>query len=199
MQEGKQSLSREQLLSLLDKVGMDLQAQDIIGEIAIYGGTALTLMYDFRQTTFDVDFTAMDPVNNGQYCVSCAAKRVAKNEGMDENWMNDAVETFVSDNPSFDFFGEFPKENPGIRIFTATPEYIFSMKMLSMRSTMVSSDIDDIWNLIDACQIQSMDEAKDRLAKFYPNKKLPVRNELMLKDVFEAKFQGKSFDRTLWW
>lgn len=199
MQEGKQSLSREQVLNLLNKVGEDLSEQGIIGEIAIYGGSALTLMYDFRQATFDVDFTAIDPVNNGQYCVSCAAKRVAQNEGIDEDWMNDCVEAYISDNPDFTLFGEFPKEKPGLRVFTATPEYMLTMKMLAMRSSLVSNDIEDVWNLIDICQINSFEEAKEKWGKFYPGKQLPRKNELLVMDVFDAKAQGQVFNRSLGW
>lgn len=200
MAEEKSTLSRDQIIRLLEKVGENLAGQSVMGEIAIYGGSALTLMYDFRESTHDVDFTAMDPVNNGQYAVMNAAKQVSLDEDINEDWMSDAVEVFVSDNPDFRFFGEFPKDNPGIRIFIASPEYIFAMKILSsMRSTMVSSDIEDIWNLIDECEINSLDEAKQRLEKFFPNKQLPRKHELILMDIYEAKEHGKAFDRSIGW
>jgi len=41
--------------------------------------------------------------------------------------------------------------------------------------------------------------AFDMLAKFYPGQELPVRNRLILEDVFEAKRQSKPYSPMMGW
>jgi len=64
------------------------------------------------------------------------------------------------------FYGDFPPENPGLRVFVASPEYIFAMKVLAMRSSLTSSDIEDIWNLWDELGIESCDQAVEKCLEF---------------------------------
>lgn len=199
MSDKTADLGRDKLIYLLNKLGEELAEQGTMGEIVVYGGSALMLMYDFRASTHDVDFTALDSLNNGQYRVLKAATKISAQEGINSAWMNDAIEVFVSDTPDMLLFGEFPKDKPGLRVFTATPEYIFTMKMLAMRPSTSSSDMEDIWNLIDICHINSVSEAKERLEDFYPNKILPKKNELLLMDIYNAKEQGGVFEKAIGW
>jgi len=120
---------------------------------------------------------------------------VAANLGLPSGLLRDDVSIFVSDVAKYRLFGDYG----ALRVFQATPEYILAMKVMSMRSSFETQDIHDIWELIDACGIKSKDELIELFASFYPNQKLPVRNQLILEDIFEAKQNGKSYSPYLGW
>ena len=183
--------------SLLDEIGREFAAQGKVAEIALYGGAALMLMFDTRPLTRDIDFVAMQ---GGGDEIAAVADSVGERHGLESGWFNDAVRMFSSPHAEHRFFGDFPdgSEN-GLRVFVASPEYILSMKLLAMRSSLESSDVFDIWNLIDICGLETPDQAQKWLAKFFPDDALPERNACILADLFEAKSQGKAYDPMIGW
>lgn len=191
-------MSPELLRSLFDDVGRCMAEQGRIAEIALFGGSALMMMFDFRESTFDADYMLISGYENE---VRQAAEAVTKGRELPHDWLNDAVSVYASDHPSVKLLGDFPRDGePGLRVFHAAPEYIFAMKVLSsMRSSLESHDIEDIWNLIDAIPVATVEDAIDLVKEFYPKKKLPRRNELILQDIFEAKANNEEFSRELGW
>lgn len=190
------ALDREQIIDLMSRVGEQLAAEGYIGEIAIYGGSALALLFDFRDSTIDIDYV---PIQEDYGRIARAAKDVANELNLDQGWLNSAVEIFKSDYPDYQFFGEFPAENPGLRVFVASPQYILAMKMLSMRSSLETNDISDVWHLAKHNGIETFAQARTWFSKFFPQKKLPRRNELLLMDLFSALESGESYSAALGW
>lgn len=168
-----------------------------IAEIAVFGGSAIALMFDFRDSTLDVDVM---PISGDISLVKEISRQIAaEDDELPEDWLNDAVEIFKSDNCDYQLMGEFPPEKPDIRVFTATPEYIFAMKVLAMRSSLEAHDVFDIWNLIDKIGISSHKEGKKLVEKYYPDRELPQRNDLILMDIFEEKEKNSPYSATLGW
>lgn len=184
------------MLAIFEEMGKVCREEGAYYEIAIYGGSALMLSFDYRQATFDIDFV---PVSGAADKIVEIANRAAAVLGLPQNLLRDDVSIFVSDAARYEVYGEFPKGEGNLRIFTATPEYIFSMKLLAMRRTVETHDMRDIWELIDACRIDDVEAATNLLEKFYPNRSLPSRNRLLLEDVFEAKRQNKPYSPVLGW
>jgi hypothetical protein len=73
------------------------------------------------------------------------------------------------------------------------------MKIMSMRSSLESNDLRDIWDLVDRCGVSTTEEACKFLSRFYPNKKLSTRQALLLADLFRAKELGQEYTRALGW
>lgn len=184
------------MLSIFEEMGKTCREDGAYYEIAIYGGSALMLVFDYRQATYDIDFV---PVAGASAKITEIANRAATSLGLPPNLLRDDVSMFVSDAALYEVFGEFPKGDGNLRVFSATPEYIFAMKMLAMRSSMETEDLRDIWELADACGIEDSEAAIRMLAKFYPGQELPVRNRLILEDVFEAKRQDKPYSPMMGW
>ncbi len=189
-------IGRQEMLSLFEEMGKACLQEGAFYEIAIYGGSALMLSFDYRETTFDIDFV---PVSGASDRIADIANRAAALLGLPHNLLRDDVSIFVSDAARYEVYGEFPKGEGNLRIFTATPEYIFSMKLLAMRRTIETHDMRDIWELIDACSIGDIEAAISLLEKFYPDRSLPTRNRLLLEDVFEAKRQNNPYSPLLGW
>ena len=193
---GLNLLSRESISDLLNRIGKILADEGVIAEVAIFGGSAIALMFDFRDSTQDVDYI---PVSGDVHRLAAAADSVGGDVGLGPGWFNDAIEIFASENPDYTPFGEFPIGNPGIRVFTASPEYLFAMKTLSMRSSLASHDVKDVWHLIDAIGLDSAEEGLALAEKFYPGHAVPTRNRLILEDVFEAKKDRRPYSPMMGW
>jgi len=189
-------LDSASLRALLLDMGEALAAEGVIAEIAVHGGSAILLTIGTRQSTRDVDYALL---SGDEPLLVRAAAEAGKRHGMPEGWFNDAVAIFSSDKPDYALVGDFPPERAGLRVFSATPHYLLGMKLMALRSPFETSDLRDVWDLLDHCGIETMDDALGLLARFYPGEKLPPHKALILQDVFEAKAAGQPYSPLLGW
>jgi len=184
---------------VLSEMGRIAVERGMTLEIAVYGGSALALVYQWREATHDVDFM---PVRGDVETVRAIADQALRNLGLPEGGFRPDVEIFRSDNEEVAVHGEFPPNRGdahGIRVFTASPRYLLAMKVLSMRSSLETEDARDVWHLLDACGIDSADEAVALAARFYPDREVPVRNRRLVEDIVEAKRSGQDYDPGIAW
>ena len=112
------------------------------------------------------------------------------------------VALFASDYAQYVSYRDFPddvQKSGGLRVMLASPNYLLAMKILSMRNPAYSHDCRDIWELLDLCSVKNMDEAKNVVTQFYPRKIIPFRHEMILKDIFAYKQEGKPYSGTVGW
>ncbi len=85
-------LTKETILAALHRLDELLREKGIIGEICIFGGAAMVLAFDARESTRDVDavFVSKDHVFD-------CARVVASEFGIDNDWMNNGVKGVISD------------------------------------------------------------------------------------------------------
>lgn len=126
MSQDNTLMNKSIMVDALNAIGREMASLGKIVEFAIFGGSAIILTFDFRDATHDIDFML---VSGDHADLLKVAKQVGDERCFTGDWFNDAVEIFASDNPAHNLMGEFPKENPGIRVFSASPEYILSMKI----------------------------------------------------------------------
>jgi hypothetical protein len=84
-------------------------------------------------------------------------------------------------------FKTYPAEDqPGLRVYTAKPEYLFAMKCRAMRvgGIETNSDIDDIKLLARAIGIRNSQDALILVEKFYPQNMLQPKTRLGLEEIF---------------
>jgi hypothetical protein len=196
MADANETFDAASVRRLLSALGNRLADAGAVAEIALYGGSALLFVTDLRETTRDVDYVrvAGDPS-----ALRGAAAEVSRAAGVGDGWFSDAVEIFKSDDPDYRFLGDFPPERPGLRVFSASPEYVLSIKLMSMRSSLSSSDVSDVWSLLDACGVTAEGEALDLVERFFPGRGLARRNVLVLRDVLDAKERGQPYSREIGW
>src|SRR5579864_5466478 len=103
-------------------------------DIAIYGGSCLLLVSNFRLATRDVDAVAAED----QSFADEAAAMIAVRRGWPRDWLNDGVRTYLS--PLVEGFEQhalfhtYPsEEQPGLRVFVPTAEYLLAMKLMALR------------------------------------------------------------------
>lgn len=189
----------ESMRALFAEMGRIAQTRQQMLEIAVYGGSALALCFDWRTSTADIDYM---PVRGAEADIREVANEAARNLGLPEDALRPDVQIFASDFATVLKNGEYPKGMPdgtGLRVFTATADYLLSMKLLAMRSSLETQDCRDVWHLIDETGILSVNEAMERIAAFYPGQDVPIRHVRIAEDIFEAKSRGENYSATLGW
>src|SRR5262245_52244721 len=74
----------------------------LVGEIAVYGGTAMLLQFPWRIMTEDVDVTIL--TDGRESAVRDAAAFAAVRLGLPDDWLNDYVGGFTPETESQAFF-----------------------------------------------------------------------------------------------
>jgi ribosomal protein S30 len=146
-------IDRAKLENAFEAMGRALAQRGKLGEIAVYGGSCLMLVSDFRQSTDDVDavFLAEPRI------MSEIAETVGRAAGLPSGWLNQAVKIFAPprDQPAPNLFpyGEYPRQEiVGLRVFVPAPEYLLAMKIVANRAVedidKQQADAEDALNLM---------------------------------------------------
>jgi len=126
-------MQREEIVELLTELGRRLAARGIEGEMYGVDGAAIALAFDDRRSTQDID-AVFEP----KPAIYEVAGQMADERGLPDGWLNDAVKGFLS---GADPDAPLVLEVPGLRVSTASPRILLSMKVLSHR---VGEDEDDV-------------------------------------------------------
>jgi hypothetical protein len=176
---------RRTLEAAFNEIGRRARADGRIVDIAVYGGTALVLTLDHRQATRDVDAV----FDTDSTWLRAITRTIAQDNGWDETWINDGVKGYLShmDSASRQLFRTYPSEaEPGLRLYIASPEYLFAMKCMAMRigGVEVTEDKSDILAPAAAIGIIGADQAIEIVAKFYPQDRIPPKRRFGLEEMF---------------
>ncbi|MEN3792622.1 hypothetical protein [Fulvimarina sp. MAC3] len=156
-------LDRERLNEALTLLGRDLARRGLLVELAVYGGSALILQFDWRRVTQDVDAVVRDGHDQEKLAPSLA--HVAREMGLQADWLNNAVGMFTPlEEPDefFEFSGNYPPDDqPGLRVVVANPRYMLAMKLLALKSLdRGDRDLEDARRLAAHLNIRDEDELR---------------------------------------
>jgi hypothetical protein len=195
MSDATRPFDRSILEKAFERLGELAAAEERIVEISIYGGAALVLTLPHRVATRDVDAV----FEADRSFVRRAASIIASEFGWPENWLNDGVKGFLSrsdaETDSKHLFRTYPPgERAGLRIFVASPSYLFAMKCLAMRAGAVdeSGDLADIRKIGEVLGIRTAGEALNVVARYYPSGQIPPKTRFGIEEIFgQAPISGK--------
>lgn len=174
-------LEKEDILSSLREVGQLALLEGRTLEVAIYGGAAMTLQYDARVSTQDVDAVAHPEDKN---LLSILAAKVGTEKGYQDGWLNDAVKGFVSSSPRME---EGSIEVPGIRILFPTAEYLLAMKCMAMRlGEEEGKDRQDIEFLLEKTGLSSAEDVIELVSSFYPENSITPKTLFGIQEIVES-------------
>jgi hypothetical protein len=186
---------RNQLLDALDRVGLAAAANDETIEIAVYGGSALMLVSNFRYASEDVDIAQLR--KPWPLWLEKVVSEVATENAWSEDWLNDAVAFHLSplatmENDHFEF-GTFPRNHntPGLKVFVPTAEYMLALKLKAIRindPVKGEQETADILNLTKLLKLETPQEALAILAKYFPRSAVDVeKHKFLLKHVWNQE------------
>ncbi len=161
----------ERLGEALSELGQFAYEAGRVIDIAIYGGSCLMLVSNFRIATADVD--AVAAVDQG--FLDGAAQTIASRRGWPRDWLNDGVRTYLSPHvegfEQHTLFRTYPcEETPGLRVFVPVAEYMLAMKLMALRLDPGSgrNDLEDILNLMQVAGLKEKASILRFAARFYP-------------------------------
>ena len=175
-------MTTQEIEKYLSELSDELSAMESKGEICLYGGAVMCLVYQARPNTKDVDAVFQPTAQMRE-----AAERVAQTYGLRADWLNDAVKGFVVEHPQrvlFDF--------PALKVYVPEPDYLLAMKTLAARVD--TSDRDDIVFLLKLLRLQSADEVFAVLEKYYPRQRIKPATQFFVEELFESSREGSNAD-----
>ena len=171
-------MDKRELESALTRLGHVLRERRVTGEIAVFGGTAIVLGFDFRDATQDVD--AMIIQGHGQ--VVKAQQEVGAELGLPPNWLNKQGTSYLSKHNDFEMFKTYPSEGQfGLRVLTATPQYLLAMKLLSFRA--YGHDLEDIVQLARRLGCTTFDDFLELVKHYYPDEQVLPEKILGIRSI----------------
>jgi hypothetical protein len=172
----EQQFSAAKIVSALQALGGELTRQDIRGQIFIVGGAAMALAYSTRRVTKDID-AVFEPKS----AIYAAAEKVAEEQGLPADWLNDAAKAFM---PGKDAHARPLPDIKGIEVTTASPKYLLAMKLMAMR---FGEDDHDIEILLEQCDMHTAPEALDLLKEMYPSTEPPAKTRFFLEELLGSR------------
>lgn len=182
-------LDRAKIEEAFRIMGQYLLDRKALGEIAIYGGSAILFQFDWRKTSRDVDARIISDGNHG--LVIEAVREAAKRLGLPSSWLNESVAMYArrgEENADRIFVGIYPSpERFGLRVMAAKPAYILAMKLKALqRATADERDYQDAINLGIECAVTTVDGFRDIFRKFFADENLPFEADLRLGELAQA-------------
>jgi hypothetical protein len=195
MSDPSRPFDRTTIEQAFERLGKLAAADKKNVEISLYDGAALILTMPYCVATRDVDAVFED----ARPFIRRAAEIIASEFGWPKNWLNDGVKGFLSRNDadaeSKNLFRTYPSGGQtGLRIFVASPSYLFAMKCLAMRAGAVdeSGDISDIRLIGEVLGIRTAEEAFRVVPRYYPSGQISPKTRFGIEEIFgQALPSGK--------
>jgi hypothetical protein len=167
-------MQQQEIIDYLRLVNEELERRQCKGEISLYGGAVMCLVFQSRPSTKDVD-AIFEP--------STVIKEIVKKVGIEkklpEDWLNDGVKGFMVEHPRQIFL-----ELSHLTIFTPDPEYLLAMKCLAARID--STDNGDIRFLIQKLGLVSPEQVFGIVQKYYPKNQIRPATQYFIEELFES-------------
>jgi hypothetical protein len=167
-------MQRSEIIEYLRMVNDELGLRNCKGEICLYGGAVMCLVFGSRPSTRDVD-AIFEPSR----LIKEIVKKVAIEKNLPEDWLNDGVKGFAVEHPRQVFL-----ELSNLTVFTADPEYLLAMKCLSARVD--STDNGDIRFLIQKLGIVSPEQVFSVVQKYYPKNQIRPATQFFIEEIYQS-------------
>jgi hypothetical protein len=188
MNESK-PLDRVQMEEAFAIMGRYLLDRKALGEIAVYGGSAILLQFEWRMLSQDVDARIISEGNHG--LIIEAVQYAARQLGLSSSWLNESVAMYAR-RGEMDadriFVGTYPSaDRYGLRVTAAKPSYILAMKLKALqRATAEDRDFNDAINLGVECAVTTVEGLREVFSRFFADEELPFAAGLRLRELANA-------------
>ncbi|MBN1903307.1 hypothetical protein JW926_18455 [Candidatus Sumerlaeota bacterium] len=165
---------KEEILKYLSMINDKLAQREVKGEICLYGGALMCLVYNARPSTKDVD-AVFQPAS----LIREIAGEIACEFDLPEDWLNDGVKGFLVNHQQKVFLSM-----SHLNIMAADAQYALAMKALSARID--GTDRKDIAFLIRELGLSSAEEVMKIVEEYYPRRIIKPATQFFLEELFDA-------------
>jgi hypothetical protein len=166
-------MDKDAIIQYLQELNEELAALDVIGEVCLYGGAVMCLVYDARPSTKDVD-----AVFHLTRQIRKAIAQVAARHDLRADWLNDAVKGFVVEHPQRVYL-----DASHLKVYVPEPDYLLAMNTLASRVD--TTDRQDIEFLIQKLEITRPEEVFAILEKYYPRQQIKPATQFFVEELFD--------------
>jgi len=167
-------LSSLDIRRLLELLNDELRTAGCAAELYLVGGAVMCLAYSARHSTIDVDASFRPSAE-----VRRAAARVAARAGVEVDWLNDGVKSYLSTHGDYAPF----LERDHLKVLVAQPSYLLAMKCLAFRIGEEFHDEADIRFLLRLLDIATYEKAVAVIGKYYPLDQFPPKTFYALAEL----------------
>ena len=171
-------LDRASIRALLEELGSRLDGRGIEARMFVVGGSAMALAFSARRVTRDID-AVFEPKAE----VYAEASTMARDRGLPEGWLNDAVKGLLPDRGS-PVEGSASFSVVGLKVGIASAEYLFAMKAMAARQ---ETDGDDLRELVRQLDLPDANAALALVERYYGQGRLSVKTQLIIEDLFGGR------------
>ena len=177
-------LSKDQIIAALSALNDRLAEKGMIGELCIYGGAAMVLVFDARPNTRDVDAIFMPKPELAE-----AAEAVRVEMNLPAGWLNDGVKGFIS--PTGDLTDEGLPRFVNLRLMRPTARYLLAMKCLAARvgGYDAPKDREDVLVLCRHLGLREASAVLQIVGEFYPDSQIPVKTRFFVEELVQELIQ----------
>lgn len=166
-------LSQNEIYDYLHELDTELCSYDAKGELCLFGGAVMCIVYQARPSTKDVD-AIFEPTS----IIRSAAKQIADRHDLREDWLNDAVKGFVVPHSQRIFL-----DLPCLKVYVPEPDYLLAMKAMAARVD--TQDKNDIIFLIHELTITSAEDVFAIIENYYPRQQIKPATRYFVEELFE--------------
>jgi hypothetical protein len=166
-------MTQQEIENYLKQLNEKLGLTGVKGEICLYGGAVMCLVYNARPSTKDVD-AIFEPAQT----LREAVRTVAQENHLTEDWLNDSVKGFVVNHNQRILFNW-----PNLKIYVPEADYLLAMKTLASRVD--TRDKKDIQFLIKHMGIKKAETVFEILEEYYPRKQIKPATQFFIEELFE--------------
>ncbi len=135
------------------------------------------MTWDGRQTSIP-STKDVDAIFQPAKIIRKAAKEIAQEHKLADDWLNDGVKGFLVDHPKKVFLNL-----SNLIVMVADTEYMLAMKSLSARID--GTDSQDIEFLIKSLKIKNIEVVFKIIGKYYPRRIIKPATQFFLEEVFD--------------
>lgn len=170
----------EQITALFEKLSSKLAAENLTAQMFVVGGAAISLAYDHRRVTRDIDAYFV-PATQLRKIISS----VGKESNLNPNWLNDAAKGFL---PGTDNHAQTVFSSDFLTVKVGSPKYLLAMKLYSSR---FERDPDDAVLLAQHLKLETEAELFDVVTSYYPPEQINVKTKYFIQIVADQLRQNR--------
>lgn len=168
-------LTKSKLLGLFNLLNCKLCDNNVKVIITVYDGSVMTLIYDNRPATKDIDYVLGD--SSLQSIFDNIISDITVIENLNDDWMNDEVRGPLEEIIKEDYYKGISLSN--LTVMFPKPEQLLAMKILSARPE-PAKDFIDAEILCKDLNVSEKREVIEIFSKYFPKRLLGERQLMFI-------------------